>query len=111
MKAALYKDIKKVEIGEIKKPEIKDKEALIKVKYTGICGTDIHIYKGLHPRATAPLLMSHEFSGMVEEIGTKRKEIKIGDRVVINPLISCGNYFPCREGHPHICPKFKSSWN
>jgi threonine dehydrogenase-like Zn-dependent dehydrogenase len=104
MKAALYKDIKKVETGEIKKPEIKDKEALIKVKYAGICGTDIHIYKGLHPRATAPLVMSHEFSGIVEEIGTKRKDIKMGDRVVINPLISCGNCFPCREGHPHICP-------
>jgi len=88
MKAALYKDIKKVETGEIKKPEIKDKEALIKVKYAGICGTDIHIYKGLHPRATAPLVMSHEFSGIVEEIGTKRKDIKMGDRVVINPLIS-----------------------
>lgn len=104
MKAALYKNSRIVEIEEIKKPEIKDNEALIKVRYAGICGTDIHIYKGLHPRATAPLVMGHEFSGIVEEIATKRKDIKIGDRVVINPLIPCGNCFPCREGHPHICP-------
>lgn len=104
MKAALYKNSRVVEIEEIKKPEIKDSEVLIKVKYAGICGTDIHIYKGLHPRATAPLVMGHEFSGIVEEIGINKKNIKIGDQVVINPLISCGNCFPCREGHPHICP-------
>ena len=104
MKAALYKDIKRVEVGEIKKPEIKDKEALIKVKYAGICGTDLHIYEGLHPRAKAPLVMGHEISGIIDEIRTNRKDMKVGKRVVINPLISCGNCFPCKENNPHLCP-------
>lgn len=103
MKAALYKNSRIVEIEEIKKPEIKDNEALIKVKYTGICGTDLHIYKGLHPRAKAPLVMGHEISGVIEEIKSNKKDIKIGDKVVINPLISCENCFPCREGKPYLC--------
>ena len=104
IKAALYKNSRVVEVKEIKKPEIKDNEALIKVKYTGICGTDIHIYEGLHPRAKAPLVMSHEIWGIVDEIRTNRKDMKIGERVVINPLISCGNCFPCKENNPHLCP-------
>ena len=54
MKAALYKNSRVVEVEEIKKPEIKDNEALTKIKYTGICGTDIHIHEGLHPRTKSP---------------------------------------------------------
>ncbi|MBA7498422.1 putative zinc-type alcohol dehydrogenase-like protein YjmD [subsurface metagenome] len=104
MKAALYKNSRVVEVEEIKKPKIKDNEALIKVKYTGICGTDLHIYEGLHPRAKAPLVMGHEISGIVDEIRTNRKDMKVGERVVINPLISCGNCFPCKENNPHLCP-------
>ena len=103
MKAAVYENVKKIEVRELKKPEINNEEALIRVKYTGICGTDLHIFKGLHPRAVAPLVMGHEISGIVEDIKTKRKDIKVGDKVVINPIISCENCFPCKEGHPHIC--------
>ena len=104
MQAAFYKDIQVVETDEIEKPKIKNNEALVKVKYAGICGTDLHIYNGLHPRARAPLIMGHEISGVIEEIKANKKDIKIGDRVVVNPLISCENCFPCREGNPHLCP-------
>jgi len=104
MRAALYKNNRVVEIEEIKKPEIKDNEALIKVKYTGICGTDLHIYEGLHPRAKAPLVMGHEISGIVDKIRTNRKDMQVRERVVINPLISCGNCFSCKENNPHLCP-------
>jgi len=104
MKAAVYKGINEVEINEIGTPILKSKEALIRVGYAGICGTDIHIFRGMHPRASAPLVMGHEFSGIVEEIGINNNDIKKGDRVVVNPLISCGNCFPCKEGHFHICP-------
>jgi threonine dehydrogenase-like Zn-dependent dehydrogenase len=51
--------------------------------------------------------MGHEISGIIEELNTARKDIKIGDRVVINPLISCGYCLPCREGNPHLCPNLK----
>ncbi len=45
-----------------------------------------------------------KFRGIIDEIGTNRKDMKAGERVVINPLISCGNYFPCKENNPHLCP-------
>lgn len=104
MQGAVYKDVQFVEIDEIEKPKIRNNEVLIKVKYAGICGTDLHIYEGLHPRARTPLVMGHEISGVIEEIKSNKKDIKIGDRVVINPLISCENCFPCSEGIPHLCP-------
>ena len=107
MKAVLYKDIQFVEMSEIKKPIIADNEALIKVKYAGICGTDLHIFNGLHPRVKAPLVMGHEISGIIEEMNTDRKDIKIGDRVVINPLISCEHCVSCREGNHHLCSNLK----
>ncbi|MBE3091161.1 MAG: alcohol dehydrogenase catalytic domain-containing protein [Candidatus Atribacteria bacterium] len=107
MKAVLYRDIQVVKMSDIKRPIITNNEALIKVEYAGICGTDLHIFDGLHPRAKAPLVMGHEISGIIEEMNTERKDIKIGDRVAINPLISCGYCLPCREGNPHLCPNLK----
>lgn len=107
MKAVLYEDIQVVKMSDIKRPIITNNEALIKVKYAGICGTDLHIFNGLHPRAKAPLVLGHEISGIIEEMNTERKDIEIGDRVVINPLISCGYCLPCREGNPHLCPNLK----
>ncbi len=104
MKAALFQGPGRIEIGDIDKPKINKGEALIKISYAGICGTDLHIFKGKHPRAKAPLAMSHEFSGVVEEVDAEQTTINKGDRVVVNPLLPCGNCLPCREGKIHICP-------
>ena len=54
MKAALFQGPNKIEVKEIEKPKIQKGEALIKISYAGICGTDLHIFKGKHPRAQAP---------------------------------------------------------
>jgi (R,R)-butanediol dehydrogenase / meso-butanediol dehydrogenase / diacetyl reductase len=104
MKAALFQGPNKIEVKEIEKPNIQQGEALIKIHYAGICGTDIHIFKGKHPRAQAPLVMGHEFSGVIEEINTEQTNLKIGDRVVVNPLLPCGRCSVCREGKIHLCP-------
>ncbi len=104
MKAALFQGPNKIEVKEIEKPKIQKGEALIKISYAGICGTDLHIFKGKHPRAKAPLAMSHEFSGIIEEINDEQADLKVSDRVVVNPLLPCGNCLPCREGKIHICP-------
>ena len=105
MKAALYQGPKKVQMADIPKPEISQNEVLIKISYAGICGTDLHIFKGKHPRAQAPLVMGHEFSGVIEDIKTENSALKKGDRVVVNPLIPCGHCLPCREGKIHLCPQ------
>jgi 2-desacetyl-2-hydroxyethyl bacteriochlorophyllide A dehydrogenase len=77
-------------------------EVRIKVAYAGICGTDLHIQAGKHPRASAGLTMGHEFSGVVDAIG-EESAMKIGTRVVVEPLISCGKCYSCRAGFPHVC--------
>ena len=75
---------------------------LIKVAYAGICGTDIHIYHGKHPRAEGPLVMGHEFCGEIVNC-PESSNLKVGDFVTAEPLISCGTCFTCKSGHPHVC--------
>ena len=65
-----------------------------------MCGSDIGIYLGTHPRAKAPLVFGHEFLGVAAEDG---KRIKKGDRVVPYPLLSCGHCKACRNGNEHVC--------
>ena len=104
MKAALFQGSNKIDVKEIEKPKIQKGEALIKISYAGICGTDLHIFKGKHPRAQAPLVMGHEFSGVIEKIDAKQTNLKVGDRVVVNPLLPCGHCLVCQEGKIHLCP-------
>lgn len=103
MKAALWTGTERIEFQEIERPTPRAGEALIRVAYGGICGTDLMIYLGKHPRAKAPLVMSHEFSGTVAQAdGGAFAE---GTPVTINPLLMCGVCYACRNGIPHICSK------
>ena len=68
MKSLVYVAPETVEVRENPVPEPKEGQVRIKVKYCGVCGSDIHIYKGTHPRAKAPLIMGHEFIGTIESI-------------------------------------------
>lgn len=106
MKIGTYVAPMQVEMTEREIPTPKDGEALIKVSYAGICGTDMMIYHGLHPRAKAPLILGHEFSGVVEEVG-ENEHIKIGDKVAVEPLLSCGTCAACRNGQMHVCEKLR----
>jgi 2-desacetyl-2-hydroxyethyl bacteriochlorophyllide A dehydrogenase len=102
MKTLQYLGGTKIGIGEKPIPQIDADEVLIKVAYCGICGTDQHIAKGMHPRAKAGLTMGHEFSGIIEKVGSKTN-FQPGDRVVVEPLISCGTCYACKSGAPHVC--------
>ena len=82
-------------------PSVGPGEALIRVAYGGICGTDLMIYLGKHPRAKAPLIMCHEFAGtVVHADGGAYAE---GTPIAINPLLTCGTCYACRNGMPHVC--------
>lgn len=100
MKALIYAGPKKVEVRDIQEPAKKDGSVKVRMKYCGICGSDIGIFLGTHPRAKAPLVLGHEFLGEVVEDG---KKFKKGDRVVAYPLLSCGHCRPCRTGNSHVC--------
>ncbi len=103
MKALVYTAPGSMELKEVKLPERKPGFARIKVKYCGICGSDLGIYAGTHPRAEAPLIPGHEFVGVIEEINDSKRGFCEGDRVVPFPLISCGHCISCRSGRPYIC--------
>lgn len=100
MKALVYARPKQVEVQEVKEPEKQDGKVKLNIRYCGVCGSDIGIYLGTHPRAKAPLILGHEFLGIVAEDG---KKFKKGDRVVPYPLLSCGHCLACRSGNEHVC--------
>ncbi|MTT32636.1 alcohol dehydrogenase catalytic domain-containing protein [Terrilactibacillus sp. BCM23-1] len=104
MKAGLYTAPKQVEMATLPIPTIKKDEVLVKVSYAGICGTDMMIYFGKHPRAKSPLAMGHEFSGVIEKVHPLFvDDFSVGDRVVIEPTLSCGSCDACRSGQYHVC--------
>ncbi len=106
MKAALLKKWEDMELLEIEKPQIGEGEALIRMIYAGVCGSDITVYSGKHPTATAPVVIGHEIIGIIEEIAPN-DEFKVGDRVTVEPLISCGECEACKKGHSHVCKSLK----
>lgn len=105
MKAVTYIKPNVVEVIDTDIPELSDGQALIKVHKAGICGTDVAIVAGKHPRAKGPLVLGHEFAGEIVKIKSAKAEanLKTGDKVTVYPLLSCGQCWACRNGHSHVC--------
>ena len=103
MKAALVTDLEKVSIQEIERPIIKDDEVLIKVKTVGVCGSDLHLFRGTHAFRKPPAILGHEVSGDVVEVGKQVKTIKVGDRVTVEPQFGCGECEFCDQGLVNLC--------
>ena len=99
MKALVYHKPKHVSVDTVPDPTIQDqRDAIIRVTATAICGSDLHIYNGLIPD-TQNFVVGHEFMGVVEEIGSEVKNLKVGDRVVVPFPISCGQCYFCQQQH------------
>ncbi|MGE0075473.1 MAG: zinc-binding dehydrogenase [Sphaerochaetaceae bacterium] len=75
----------------------------IAVKASAICGSDLHIFKGMHPFCKLPATVGHEFSGIVTEVGSRVSRWKLGDRVTVEPCITCGVCDECRSGRYSYC--------
>ena len=103
MKAALVTDVHKVSIQEIDRPVVKDDEVLIKVKTVGVCGSDLHLFRGTHAFRKPPAILGHEIAGDVVEIGKSVKTVSIGDRVTVEPQYGCGDCEFCRQGLVNLC--------
>lgn len=105
MKAGVVYGKNDIRYEEIEKPTIGENDVLIKVKYTGICGSDV-------PRVNDgachffPNVLGHEFSGVVEEIGSNVTNIKCGDRVAGVPLIPCNQCDDCKSGNYALCKHY-----
>ncbi|MBR2188958.1 MAG: alcohol dehydrogenase catalytic domain-containing protein [Eubacterium sp.] len=109
MKAAVITEANQICLQDADIPELKDGEALIRVKYCGICGSDIHVLKGAHPTAQFPVIPGHEFVGELVEVAGEeyRDRFRIGDTVVAQPFFSCGNCEPCAKGEDNVCRHLK----
>jgi len=104
MKAIQVLEPGHIEIIDREIPQIESQdEVLIKVKYAGICGSDMHIYHGTSPVATYPRVIGHEFVGEVVETGRDVAHLKTGDRVVVEPIYYCGKCYSCKNGRPNVC--------
>ncbi|NWF92757.1 MAG: zinc-binding dehydrogenase [Syntrophaceae bacterium] len=92
-----------MEIRDVPEPKIKEDEVLIEVKAVSVCGSDLHIYHDSHPY-WPPVVLGHEFSGVIREVGREVKGWKVGDRVVSETRTgSCGVCYICQSGYPQVC--------
>ncbi|MBU3207141.1 2,3-butanediol dehydrogenase [Clostridium algidicarnis] len=114
MKAALWYARNDVRVENIEEPMVRPGTVKIKVKWCGICGSDLHEYLGgpifipvdkKHPISgeTAPVVLGHEFSGEIVEIGEGVTKFNIGDRVTVEPIVACGTCPACKEGKYNLC--------
>ncbi|MGC8971181.1 MAG: zinc-dependent alcohol dehydrogenase [bacterium] len=103
MKALVYYGPQDIRISEIEEPEINKDEILVKVKACGICGSDVHGYLGITGRRIPPMVMGHEFTGVVSSVAEGVEDISIGDRVVVYPARFCGKCEFCKIGLTNLC--------
>ena len=103
MRAAVVTTPYNVEIEDRPIPKISEKEVLIKVHTAGVCGSDIHLYRGTHAFRKPPAVLGHELAGEIVEIGSNVTKFKIGDRVTVEPHIPCGHCDMCKKGYVNLC--------
>lgn len=78
-------------------------EVRVRIKLAGICGSDSHIYRGHNPFAKYPRVIGHEFFGIIDAVGEGIETSRLGQRVSVDPVISCGQCYPCSVGKPNVC--------
>ena len=99
MHALVYTGTQELVYRKEKDPKIISGESIIKVSASGICGSDMHAYHGKDDRRIPPLILGHEISGTVD------KGLNKGKKVVLNPLITCGECSYCKNEREHLCGK------
>lgn len=104
MKAVRIVKPEQLELIEVEKPVINEKDnVLIRMTAAGICGSDVGIYHGTNAAATYPRIIGHEMVGVVDQVGPNVQNLKVGDRVIVNQVTSCGECYPCRKGRGNVC--------
>jgi threonine dehydrogenase-like Zn-dependent dehydrogenase len=104
MKATCWMDKRTVEVRDVPDPEIlNQRDAIVRVTSTAICGSDLHLYNGFIPMMKKGDVLGHEFMGEVMEVGPRVKNLKVGDRVVVPFTIACGNCWSCQQGMTSLC--------
>ncbi len=103
MKSILIEKPNQLAIVEREIPTPSAGEVRVKVKLAGICGSDSHIYRGHNPFAKYPRVIGHEFFGVIDAVGDGVESARVGERVAVDPVVSCGHCYPCSIGKPNVC--------
>lgn len=98
-----YAPERPLKMEDVPMPEVADNDVLVKIKATGICGTDVHYMHGTYPPGKLPIILGHECAGIVQEVGRRVEDLSVGDRVVINYVFSCGKCVHCIQGNDNRC--------
>lgn len=108
MKAARLYGKEDLRLEDIHIPEINDQEVLVRVKNAAICGTDVRMYRNGDPRISEdhPVIIGHEFAGVIEKVGKKVEAYKPGMRVAVAPNMGCGICDDCIRGNSHMCRNY-----
>ena len=107
MKSVVIQHPGKLVIEERPLPQPAAGEVRVKVSYAGICGSDVHIHHGQNPFAKYPRVIGHEFFGHIDGVGDGVEACRIGERVVVDPVVSCGHCYPCSIGRPNVCTELQ----
>lgn len=104
MKAVVLEKPGHFRMAEVESPSTpKSGEALVRIRRVGVCGTDLHAFKGEQPFFTYPRILGHELSGEIVEIEDNDLGLTVGDRCAIEPYLNCGHCAACRRGKPNCC--------
>jgi len=107
MKAALLTKAKHIEIVDMEYPQCADNEIIIKVLFSGVCGSDLSTYRGEHPYKKAPAILGHEAAGIVDQIGKLVTNYKVGDKVCCQSFSACKVCYYCQKNMHNLCDNKK----
>lgn len=107
MKASVFYDIGDFRYEDLQVPKINDDEVLIKMKACGVCGTDVH--KAVAKTVKTPIVLGHEVSGDIVDVGKNVTDFKIGDRIFVAHHVPCFTCHYCLHGHHTLCRQFKTT--
>jgi len=108
MRQAIMNHPGNIEFRQVPEPgPLKDHEVLLRIKRIGICGSDVHVYHGMHPATPYPVVQGHEYSAVAEAIGKLVTRVKPGRMVTARPQLVCGTCGPCRRGQYNTCQHLK----
>ncbi len=104
MKAIQVSEPGNISVVEVEEPKLEgSNQVKIRMRAMGICGSDMHILHGENPFASYPRIIGHEVAGEVMEVGSSVSKVAVGDKVVVEPMTSCGKCYACRQGRPNVC--------
>jgi L-iditol 2-dehydrogenase len=106
--AAILYGAEDLRLENVSISEIGPEEVLVQVKACALCGSDLHAYLGKHPKIVFPIILGHEFAGVICQKGKNVSGWEIGQRVCASPTLPCGKCDPCRQGKTNICVEARS---